>query len=176
MRTARRLTWLIYAVCVLLVVDGLAWVTWQMLSLERREQAAQQDARQQEAVRLALWRMDGLMSPVIATEAARPYFHYRSFYPAERAYTRMWDELQPGEVLVPSPLLAGPGEYIRLHFESTPLGWLTSPEAPDPEFRDRAESSAMSLPDVLAVEQALNELTAILRGASEGARSATLHA
>ena len=176
MRTARRLTWLIYAVCVLLVVDGLAWVTWQMLSLERREQAAQQDARQQEAVRLALWRMDGLMSPVIATEAARPYFHYRSFYPAERAYTRMWDELQPGEVLVPSPLLAGPGEYIRLHFESTPLGWLTSPEAPDPEFRDRAESSAMSLPDVLAVEQALNELTAILRGASDGARRATLDA
>ncbi|MCC7389738.1 MAG: HAMP domain-containing histidine kinase [Phycisphaerales bacterium] len=176
MRTARRLTWLIYAVCVLLVVDGLAWVTWQMLSLEQREQAAQQDARQQEAVRLALWRMDGLLSPVIATEAARPYFHYRSFYPAERAYTRMWDELHPGEVLVPSPLLAGPGEYIRLHFESTPSGWLTSPEAPDPEFRDRAESSAMSLPDVLEVEQALNELTAILRGAAAGAQNATLDA
>lgn len=165
MRTGRRLTWLIYAVCVLLVVDGLAWVTWQMLSLERREQAAQQNARQQEAVRLALWRMDGLLSPVIAAEAARPYFHYRSFYPAERAYTRMWEELRPGEVLVPSPLLAGPGEFIRLHFESAPDGWLTSPQAPDAEFRDRAESAVLSLPDVLTVERQLNELTAILRGA-----------
>lgn len=164
MRTSRRLPWLIYAVCALLVVDGLAWVTWQMLSLERRESAARQDAREQEAVRLALWRMDGLLSPIIATESARPYFHYRSFYPAERAYTRMWEELKPGDVLVPSPLLSGPGEYIHLHFESTPDGWLTSPEAPDAEFRDRAESAAMSLPDVLAVEQELNELTAILRG------------
>jgi hypothetical protein len=109
MRTARRLTWLIYAVCVLLVVDGLAWVTWQMLSLERREQAAQQDARQQEAVRLALWRMDGLMSPIIATEAARPYFHYRSFYPAERAYTRMWDELQPARCWCRRPCWPGRG-------------------------------------------------------------------
>lgn len=165
MRTSRRLTWLIYAVCVLLVVDGLAWVTWQMLSLERSEHAAQQHAQQQEAVRLALWRMDGLLSPIIAAEAARPYFHYRSFYPAERAYTRMWEERTPGEVLVPSPLLAGPGEFIRLHFESTPDGWLTSPQAPDAEFRDRAESAALSLPDVLTVERDLNELTAILRGA-----------
>ena len=165
MRTSRRLTWLIYAVCVLLVVDGLAWVTWQMLSLERREHAAQQHAQEQEAVRLALWRMDGLLSPVIAAEAARPYFHYRSFYPAERAYARMWEERTPGEVLVPSPLLAGPGEFIRLHFESTPDGWLTSPQAPDAEFRDRAESAALSLPDVLTVERDLNELTAILRGA-----------
>ena len=165
MRTSRRLTWLIYAVCVLLVVDGLAWVTWQMLSLERSEHAAQQHAQEQEAVRLALWRMDGLLSPIIAAEAARPYFHYRSFYPAERAYTRMWEERTPGEVLVPSPLLAGPGEFIRLHFESTPDGWLTSPQAPDAEFRDRAESAALSLPDVLTVERDLNELTAILRGA-----------
>ncbi len=164
MRTGRRLPWLIFAVCALLVIDGMGWVTWQMLRLERREHEAQQNAERQEAVRLALRRMDGLLSPIIAAEAARPYFQYRSFYPAERAYTRMWEAVEPGEVLVPSPLLAGPGEVIRLHFESTPTGWLTSPQVPPPELRDRIESGSLSLPDMLTVERSLVELTAILRG------------
>ncbi|VAX37611.1 hypothetical protein MNBD_PLANCTO03-1650, partial [hydrothermal vent metagenome] len=164
MRTGRRLPWLIFAVCALLVIDGMGWVTWQMLRLEQREHEAQQNAQRQEAVRLALWRMDGLLSPIIAAEAARPYFQYRSFYPAERAYTRMWEAVEPGEVLVPSPLLAGPGEFIRLHFESTPTGWLTSPQVPPTELRDRVESESLSLPDMLTVERSLVELTAILRG------------
>lgn len=165
MRTGRRLPWLIFTVCALLVIDGMGWVTWQMLRLERREHVAQQNAVRQEAVRLALWRMDGLLSPIIAAEAGRPYFHYRPFYPAERAYSRMWEAVEPGEVLVASPLLAGPGEFLRLHFESTPNGWLTSPQAPAEDMRERAASVSLSLPDMLVVERSLVELTAILRGA-----------
>jgi signal transduction histidine kinase len=161
MRNSRRLNWLIFAVCALLVVDGLGWVTWQVLALERREHEAQRRAERQETVRLALWRMDGLLSPIIAAEAARPYFHYRSFYPAERAYSRMWEPLQPGEVLVPSPLLSGPGDYIKLHFEGTHDGWLTSPQVPDEALRDRGYDVAP------AADRALLELTSLLRGAPE---------
>lgn len=167
MRNSRRLTWLIFAVCALLVVDGLGWVTWQMLSLEGREHEAQHRAERQEAVRLALWRMDALLSPVIAAEAARPYFHYRSFYPAERAYTRMWEPIGPKEVLVPSPLLAGPGEYIRLHFEGSADGWITSPQVPDEELRDRAHDVTPA--DIQRAERELLQLTALLRGTPETA-------
>lgn len=159
----RRLTWLIFAVCVLLVVDGLGWVTWQVLRLERSERLAREDARTQEAVRLALWRMDGLLGPILAAEVSRPYFHYRAFYPATRAYNRMWEPVAEGEVLVPSPLLAGPGRFIRLHFESTPEGWLTSPQAPDESLRDRLGADALPVADMLEIERRLVELTAILR-------------
>ena len=169
MRTGRRLTWMVFTVCALLVVDGLGWVTWQLFSLERREREAQASAQRQEAVRLALWRMDGLLSPLIAAEASRPYFQYRAFYPAERAYSRMWEPVVPGEPLEPSPLLAGPGRFIRLHFEGSPDGWLTSPQVPDQELRDRAEDTYLPLSEILESERRLLELTALLRGSPEPA-------
>ena len=166
MNSHRRLTWLIFAVCALLLVDGLGWVTWQVLRLERSERFARQDAQLQEAVRLSLWRMDGMLSPIIAAETGRPYFQYRAFYPAARAYNQMWEPVGAGEVLVPSPLLSGPQEYIRLHFESTPEGWLTSPQAPDATLRDRLNAESLPLADMLTVERRLVELNSILRGTS----------
>jgi len=166
MNSHRRLTWLIFAVCALLLVDGLGWVTWQVLRLERSERFARQDAQLQEAVRLSLWRMDGMLSPILAAETGRPYFQYRAFYPAARAYNQMWEPVGAGEVLVPSPLLSGPQEYIRLHFESTPEGWLTSPQAPDATLRDRLNAESLPLADMLTVERRLVELNSILRGTS----------
>ncbi len=171
MKTHRRLTWLIFAVCALLLIDGLGWVTWQVLRLERSERFARQDAQMQEAVRLSLWRMDGMLSPIIATETGRPYFHYRAFYPAARAYNRMWEPVGAGEVLVPSPLLSGADEYIRLHFESTPEGWLSSPQAPDASLRDRLDAESLPLADILTVERELLELNSILRGTRFGEES-----
>ncbi len=171
MNAHRRLTWLIFAVCALLLIDGLGWVTWQVLRLERSERFARQDAQLQEAVRLSLWRMDGMLSPIIAAESGRPYFHYRAFYPAARAYNRMWEPVGAGEVLVPSPLLSGADEYIRLHFESTPEGWLSSPQAPDASLRDRLDAESLPLADILTVERELLELNSILRGTRFGEES-----
>ncbi|HRQ71768.1 MAG TPA: HAMP domain-containing sensor histidine kinase [Phycisphaerales bacterium] len=166
MTGSRRLTWIVYAVCVLLVIDGLGWVTWQMLGLERREAEAQRHARQQEVIRLALWRMDSLLAPIIAAEAARPYFQYRAFYPAERAYTRMWEEVLPGEVLVPSPLLTGPAPPILLHFEVSDDGWLASPQVPTGNMRDQAEAAYVPAAQVLDAERRLLALTAMVRGSA----------
>ncbi|GIK18799.1 MAG: sensor histidine kinase [Leptolyngbya sp. PLA2] len=166
MTGSRRLTWVVYAVCVLLVIDGLGWVTWQMVRLERREAEAQRHARQQESIRLALWRMDSLLAPIIAAEAARPYFQYRAFYPAERAYTRMWEEVLPGEVLVPSPLLTGPAAPILLHFEVSDNGWLVSPQVPTGNMRDQAEAAYVPAAQVLDAERRLLALTAMVRGSA----------
>lgn len=161
MRSSRRITWIVFALCALLVADGLGWVTWQLLRMERRERIAQREATRQEALRLALWRLDSAVTPLVAAEAARPYFHYRSFFPAERAYTRMWEQVLPGEVLVPSPLLAGPGPFIKLHFEIGPDGMVASPQAPAGNERDLAESFYADADAIQRAEAMLYELERI---------------
>jgi signal transduction histidine kinase len=171
MNPRRWLTWQIFAVCALAVVEGLGWVTWQSLRLERREQEARAQARLQELVRLALWRMESEITPILAQEASRPYFQYQAFYPAERAYTRMWEEVQPGEVLVPSPLLEGGGAYTRLYFQVQPDGTVTSPQAPTGAMRQLAESKYVD-PELLLVESGrLEELRSFLRAPDQPARS-----
>ncbi|MEZ6241409.1 MAG: HAMP domain-containing sensor histidine kinase [Phycisphaerales bacterium] len=174
MRSRRRATWLVFGACVGIVALVLVLITWQGLRLERQEQRARAQAEREEAVRLALWRMDSLLTPIIAREAGRPYFHYRSFYPAERAYTRMWQPVGPGDVLVPSPLLdigaiAGDGEtpgqnLILLHFQVEPDGSVTSPQAPTGNMLDLAESGFVAPEAIRASETLLAELTGVLQG------------
>ncbi len=162
MKSSRRITWLVFGVCALLVLEGLGYVSWRMLRLESREQALSRDAREQEILRLALWRVDSAMTPLLAGETARPYFHYRAFYPAERAYTRMWEEVLPGEVLVPSPMLHGTGDFIKLHFEIDEDGTASSPQAPSGNMRDLAESTYVSPEEVQRSAQLLEELVLML--------------
>ncbi len=160
MPTRRRLTWIVFAVCVLAVLEGLGWITWKAIRLERR-------AAHQELVSLALWRMDSELTPIIAHEAARPYFHYRSFYPAERAYNKMWQEVQPGEVRVPSPLLESSGQFVRLHFQIEPDGEITSPQAPTGNMRDLAESAYVDSEFIVYAGEMLARLTAMLNPAPQ---------
>jgi signal transduction histidine kinase len=134
--------WAIYAACSLALLGVLAWVSSATLSLESREREARADARQQELSRQALWRMDSALAPILAREAARPYFHYQPFYAADRAYTSMLEEVRPGEVLVPSPLLQAPEKFVKLHFQISPRGDFSSPQAPTGTLRDLAKSVA----------------------------------
>jgi hypothetical protein len=113
---------LVFLAGVLAVFGALGWVTFHALRLEKAEQVARADAKHQEKIRLALWRMDATVAPILAREAARPYFEYRSFYPADTAYTRFLSKVAPGEVLVPSPLLQPSDPYVKLNFERMPSG------------------------------------------------------
>lgn len=67
----QRLVWAIFAVAALLVIDALAWATFEALGVEAREAAATAEAAHQQSLRLALWRMDATIAPIIAREAAR---------------------------------------------------------------------------------------------------------
>jgi hypothetical protein len=87
--TVRRSWWLVYGACVAVVLSAHVWVTVTVLALERSEHQARSDATHQEALRLALWRMDSWLAPLLAREASRPYFDYEPFYPQERAYTTL---------------------------------------------------------------------------------------
>ncbi|MCA9277640.1 MAG: HAMP domain-containing histidine kinase [Phycisphaeraceae bacterium] len=157
--------WLVFALCALASAAALAWVSVRALQLETGEKQARANATFQEKVRLALWRMDSTVAPILAVEASRPYFHYRSFYPADRAVTRLLEDITPGEILVPSPLLEGAGEYIRLHFQIEADGTVTSPQAPSGNLLDLAEGQHVAPAQVETAIQRLDKLTVLVRGA-----------
>ena len=60
----------------------MAWVSLTVLRLEREQMDAQRLAEVQQRVRLALWRMDSALIPLLTSENARPGYTYWSEYPA----------------------------------------------------------------------------------------------
>ena len=133
-------TWLAFALALLVLFGVTGWITSKVIRLDAAQKRAERNAQREEAIRLALWRMDAAVTPLIAQEAARPYFEYRAFYPAARSYDRMLnvDVAAAAEPLTASQLLARSPAYTRLHFQLDPAGKLTSPQVPDPPLRGRA--------------------------------------
>lgn len=132
-------TWVIFGGCMGIVLLAMGWMTQTTLELDRARAAARRQAVIEESVRLALWRMDSGLASLVASESARPYFDYSAFYPAERAYTRMFAPVGPGEILIPSPLLTLSPVHIHLHFQLNPDGTFSSPRVPIGNMRDLAE-------------------------------------
>src|SRR5688572_5192972 len=155
-------TWLVFAVCALLIVGVMAGVTAIALGLDRSQAEARAQAELEEKVRLALWRMDSMLSPLVAQESARPYFTYSAFHPAERAYSRMYNPLAPSDVLVPSPLLTQVSTNILLHFQFDPGGRLTSPQIPEGNQRDIAEAQFTTPARIAAATAQLREFEEIM--------------
>ncbi len=129
---------LAFGVAVVIVAGVLAWVTVRTLGLERSERIAASEARFQERLRLALWRMDSALTPIIAREAARPYFEYRPFHPVDARRASLADPVGAAAapalvqtVMVPSPLINLPEGAVLLHFEQDAQGRLASPQAPE---------------------------------------------
>lgn len=154
--------WLSFTLCLAVVLAAMGWVSWTALRLDRADARAQQQAALEEAVRLALWRMDSALAPLIARESTRPYFAYSAFYPAERAYTRMFAEIEQGEVLVPSPLLTQESKHILLHFQIGPDGEINSPQVPTGNMRDLAETGYASHERINASAELLAELRSLV--------------
>lgn len=148
--------------CALAVLEGLGYAGYKALDLQRQR-------KMDEAARLALWRMDSALTAVLAAESARPYFHYRAFHPAERAYNAMLGPVRPGEVLVPSPLLTRVPPFVRLHFEIDADGRVTSPQAPEGNLRDLAEAEYVAADDVIAAEAMRLMLAGLLHRMNESA-------
>ncbi len=136
-------TWTVFAFCLAVVIGALGYVTHLVLGLDKAQAEALRQAALEEKVRLALWRMDSAVSPIVAQENARPYFHYSSFYPAERAYGQMFAAPAPGEVLIPSPLLTGRIQHVLVHFQADPHGRFSSPEVPEGEMKRLAQRSGV---------------------------------
>src|SRR5262249_51640664 len=64
---------LAFAAIALLVAGGLGWATAAALRLEREQLEARAEAELAGKLRLALWRLDSLVGPILARENSRPY-------------------------------------------------------------------------------------------------------
>lgn len=155
--------WVVFVGGALSVALALGWMTHHTLRLERAEVEAQRQSRFQESVRLALWRMDSLMTPLIAREAARPYFQYQPFYPAGRPYAEMLADERSDEVLVPSPLLRLDDPLVKLNYQVDGRGSVTSPQAPSAALQRFAESGYTSGYAIASATQRLAALRGMLR-------------
>lgn len=140
----RSRTWLVFAACMGLGLAGLVWISRMVLGLEQREARSRSQAAQEERIRLALWRMDSALAPLVAQESSRPYFHFRARYPANAAYARMYDQPAAGAPMATSPLLVGGIPQVKLHFQVEPSGRFSSPQVPE------GGAAAALPPEVLA--------------------------
>lgn len=138
-----------FVACAAVASLALAWVSATILRLDEAERSLRGRAAVEENIRLALWRMDSALTALIAQESGRRTFDYSAFYPERRAYTRMYQRLQPGEVLLPSPLLTFDSPFITLHFQIDPDGAAQSPQVPEGNMRDLAETSYVDHETVL---------------------------
>ncbi|HEX4141954.1 MAG TPA: HAMP domain-containing sensor histidine kinase [Pirellulales bacterium] len=114
--------WLAFAAALLLAITAVGWLSFRALESEQAELTARGRAALEENSRLALWRLDSAVAPLIAEENARPYFVYRAFFPAGAPQNKPVPGKLSGQTLVPSPLLAGENPRIRLHFEFDVVG------------------------------------------------------
>ncbi len=156
------LLWSAFAVCLAVVLAAMAWVSLAALRLDEAEAQARQQAALEENVRLALWRMDSALAPLLAQESARPYFTYSTFLPLDRAYGRMFNRKGPrGETLAPSPLVSEVSPYVRVHFQFDPAGRLGGPRAPAPNEAGLAVPRYLSQDAVRKAEQELGRIKAL---------------
>jgi signal transduction histidine kinase len=127
--------WLLYAVGLAGVVAAFAWLTAKALELDRAQSLAQRQAELEEDITAALWRMDSILTPLLAEEAARPDYVYQAVVPAQRPAGKNAEPMADREL---SPLLTDPPEYVLLHFQLDASGRLTSPQCPTGAERDWA--------------------------------------
>lgn len=151
--------WIAYAVGAALTLAAMAAVTRHLLDLERGAQKAAAEVRRSDLLRVGLWRLDSWLNPLLAQEAARPWYEYRSFYePPEGQYTAQLQEVPQGAVITRSPLLAFESDFLPLHFQIEPDQSLSSPQVPQGEYRGLAEATALTGVQIEANEQMLADV------------------
>ncbi|MGH8721662.1 MAG: hypothetical protein ACREU4_06740, partial [Burkholderiales bacterium] len=138
----------------------LGWFTSEMLRLDRLTRDSQRLAAREEAIRLALWRMDSALAGVHGLEAARSSRDFEPFHALETAFSRQLSPLPAQTIWAPSPLLQYTPPFVRLHFRVDASGNLTSPQAPPPEFQAAALSAGVPTERIQAAEAGLGRLSA----------------
>jgi signal transduction histidine kinase len=169
-----RAIWLGFALCLLILLTATGWVTWTALSLEKEQSRLREVEATEEQVRLALWRMDSMLAPLIAQESGRPYFAYKSFYPADLAYgksvntetaplTKTASKTAPTSPLVPSPLLTQTFSNVILYFQYDQDGRLTSPQLPMEAQRTLALKRFVTEDELTIRSERLREFDTLMR-------------
>ena len=100
--------WLLFAMCLLLIVPAMIWVSMKAVQLDndlredrRQTELARREAEAQERITSALYRMDWRLGPVIAREVARPH----DFYSTQPANDQNFHLAEPQ------------AEFVKLYFQ-----------------------------------------------------------
>lgn len=177
--------WLLFLLCLAVVLPAMGWLSIKAVELDRAELAARRQtdearrleaaarqqaeaarqqaeyarvlAEQQELVNSALWRIDWTLTPLIAQEAARPYFVYWPFYPPDPGPASKGEANRQ----VPSPLLIQPSDYVLLHFQLAADESWSSPQTPSGPLAQVAIENGAPAVNI----KNSNELLRNLRGA-----------
>ncbi len=131
-----------FLLVVVLVTGGLGWVTAEALRLEAEAERAGR-------LRLALWRLDSRVSPLLAREDSRPFDHYSTIYASPLAIRNNGSCYSSGTVLEPSPLLdAKLPDWMLLHFQAgVGVGW-RSPQVPCEDLITHLRDAQVDTPNV----------------------------
>ncbi|ADB18526.1 histidine kinase [Pirellula staleyi DSM 6068] len=146
--------WSLFIAGLVLVLATFSWLTIKALELDQQQSQARQDAELDQDVSRALWRMDTLLTPLLAQEAARPepVYHALLTVPATR-----------GGGLELSPLLKEPPGFVLIHFQLSEGGRLTSPQVPQGPTRELAIEQGVSEKQITESTIRLAQLTDLLR-------------
>ena len=157
-----RRVWIVFAAALIVVVAAMGYLSVVAVGLDRDRRGARRQAELEESVRLALWRMDGALTALVAQESARPVFEYRSFYTPNDAFTTTYHQVAPGSVMLPSPLLWQDPPLVRLHFNIAPDGTVSSPQVMPGLAENPATASRVSKRRIGQTSERLTRIRAVL--------------
>lgn len=146
--------WSLFVAGLVLVLATFSWLTIKALELDQAQSQAAQLAELDQDVSRALWRMDTLLTPLLAQEAARPEPVYHPLINISAG---------KGGGIELSPLLVNPPEFVLLHFQLSESGNLTSPQAPQGPTRDYAMRQGVTEQQLVTASNRLVQLTDLLR-------------
>ena len=158
-----RYIWPAFAGALVVVLAAMAWISLEVLRLGRIEARLDRQEAAAEKVRLALWRMDSALMPLLTRESARRWSDYAAYqrvtpYDLDRKAARSLDRL-----LLPSPLLDYRSEFILVHFQFEADGKLTSPQVPVGAQRELAVKDRLAPEKIEAAAKQLGRLKPILK-------------
>lgn len=161
--------WATFAIGLALVVPAMAWLTIKAMELDQATAVARRQAELEQDIGRALWRMDARLTPLLASEAARPNFVYRTRYatlcedePEGKSTGKSPDSGKPQVIQTLSPLVAQPPDFVLLHFEVLPDGQVVSPQSPSPKDAAWALDNGAALQTLEAAAPRLVELQQLL--------------
>ena len=155
--------WIAVSVCLCLALAGVVWLSAFALRLDRADRQARESAAREENARLALWRLDSDLLPLVARESAVAAEAYGSISPARGVLDARRRPMEEGTAFLASPLLSRLPEHVLLHFQLAPDGTVSSPQVVAPGLRESV-GAALPASEAARLEGRLQELTALLRG------------
>lgn len=157
--------WAVYAAGGLLLVQMLWIVSAQLARLESRERIASAETARQQDIRLALWRMDARLTPLLTGEARRPATDYLAVRDPATLAPDTEPPHTPQRGLIASPVLTGAevlDPFVRLHFQINSSGSVQSPQAPEPILLDLVSLPAEARLRAIAAREELHDLRTAL--------------